>query len=239
MFAEDEVRLLISAAGTAAELAAMVELRVGGQPLEHVLGWAEFCGLRIMVDRGVFVPRRRTELVVREALGYVRPGAVVVELCCGTGAVSAALVAAEPWLDVHAVDIEPGAVRCAGRNVPIGQVYEGDLYDPLPARLRGRVAILAVNAPYVPTEEIGFMPPEARVYEPRAALDGGTDGLDIQRRVIDGAPSWLAPGGRLFVETSERQAPGTREAIARAGLTPRVVASEELGSTVVIGEMAG
>ena len=248
VFAEDEARLLISAARTPADLAAMVDRRAAGLPLEHVLGWAEFCGLRIAVDPGVFVPRRRTEFLVGQAAALVspaapsgqapaRPRAVVVDLCCGSGAVGAALVAALHRVELHAVDIDPAAVRCARRNVAGagGQVHEGDLYDPLPARLQGRVDVLVANAPYVPTEEIGLLPTEARVHEALVALDGGADGLDILRRVTAAAPLWLAPAGHLLVETSERQAPQAVEAVARSGLTPRVARSDELNATVVIG----
>ncbi|MGH3330213.1 MAG: putative protein N(5)-glutamine methyltransferase, partial [Nocardioidaceae bacterium] len=165
------------------------------------------------------------------------PRPVVLDLCCGTGAVGAALVAALDDVELHAVDVDPAAVRCARRNVGAagGQVYEGDLYEPLPATLRGRVDLLVVNAPYVPTDAFGLLPPEARVHEPRVALDGGTDGLDIQRRVTDVAPRWLAPGGHLLVETSERQTPETVEIFARDGLSPRVARSAELNATVVIG----
>ena len=113
--------------------------------------------------------------------------------------------------------------------------YEGDLDEPLPAALRGRVDVLVANAPYVLTEAVGLLPPEARIHEPRAALDGGTDGLDVLRRVITAAPRWLAPGGHLLVETSGRQAPQTVETVTRNGLIPQVVSSEELNATVVIG----
>ena len=259
VFAEDEARLLISAARTPAALAAMVDRRAAGQPLEHVLGWAEFCGLRIAVDPGVFVPRRRTEFLVRRAAALVRraaaparqdaarqdtarqdtarPRAVVVDLCCGSGAVGVALAAALGQVELYAADIDPAAVRCARRNVAAagGRVYQGDLYEPLPAPLRGRVDILAANVPYVPSGDVGLLPPEARAHEPRVALDGGADGLDVLRRVAAGAPSWLAPGGHLLVETSERQAPRAAEAFARDGLIPRVAHSARLNATVVIG----
>lgn len=237
VFAEDEAQLLISAGRTPVDLAAMVDRRVAGFPLEHILGWAEFCGLQIAVDPGVFVPRRRTEFLVRQAITLARPGAVVVDLCCGSGAVGAALVAARPLVELYAADVDPAAVRCASRNLAVagGRVYEGDLYEPLPATLRGRVDILVANAPYVPTEAIGMMPREARLHEARVALDGGADGLDIQRRVAAAAPVWLAPGGHLLVETSERQAPQTVEIFARNGLIPRVTTSDELDATVVIG----
>jgi len=238
VFAEDEARLLIRAARTPSDLAAMVDRRAGGLPLEHVLGWVEFYGLRIAVDPGVFVPRRRTELLVRQAAAIVRPGAVVVDLCCGSGAVGAALAAAAGLagrVELYAVDIDPAAVRCARRNLAAAgaQVYEGDLYQPLPATLRGHVDVLVANAPYVPTDTIALLPPEARIHEPRVALDGGPDGLDVLRRVIAAAPRWLAPGGHLLVETSQRQAPQAVDT-ARTGLIPRVASSEELDATVVI-----
>ncbi len=249
VFAEDEARLLISAARTPADLNTMVLRRVAGLPIEHILGWAEFCGLRIAVDTGVFVPRRRTEFLVRQATALARKGAdsvdhpptqpraVVVDMCCGSGSVGAALAAALERVELYAVDIDPAAVRCARRNVDAvgGQVFEGDLFEPLPAALRGRVDILVANAPYVPSGEIRLMPPEARLHEPRVTLDGGADGLDIQRRVAAAAPLWLAPGGHLLVETSERQAPTTVEIFARNGLAPRVLSSDDLDATVVIG----
>src|ERR1019366_5885077 len=242
VFAEDEARLLISAARTPAALAAMVDRRGAGPPLEHVLGWAEFCGLRIAVDPGVFIPRRRTEFLVNQAADLARqvparPRTVVVDLCCGSGAVGAALVAALDQAELHAVDIDPAAVRCARRNVAAagGQVYEGDLYTPLPAALRGRIDVLFANAPYVPTEAIGLLPAEARLHEARVALDGGADGLDVLRRVITSATLWLAPGGHLLGEKSESKARRTGETFARTGLIPRLASSDELNATVVIG----
>jgi release factor glutamine methyltransferase len=231
VFAEDEARLLLEAARTPAELAAMVEGRVAGRPLEHVVGWAEFCGLRIAVEPGVFVPRRRTEFLAAQAAALARPGALVVDLCCGSGAIGAALGAVE----LHAVDVDPAAVRCARRNLPAARVYEGDLYAPLPATLRGRVEVLVANVPYVPSGEVGLLPAEARLHEHRAALDGGADGLDVLRRVAARARRWLAPGGHLLTETGEHQALRAAQVLTRAGLAPQVAASPELGATVVIG----
>ncbi len=246
VFAEDEARLLGAAAATPDELDALVERRVSGLPLEHILGWVEFCGLRVEVDAGVFVPRRRTGFLVRQAArllagtGRPRRAPVVVDLCCGSGAVGAALAALAGPLELHAADIDAAAVRCAVRNiVPLGgAVHEGDLYEPLPARLRGRIDVLAVNAPYVPTAEIGTLPQEARLHEPRVSLDGGTDGLQVQQRVAAAALQWLAPGGHLLVETSRRQASRTVELFIRNGLAARVSSSGALDATVVIGTAA-
>jgi len=237
VFAEDEARLLTSASRTPDELAAMVDRRVHGLPLEHILGWAEFFGLRVQVDPGVFVPRRRTEFLVRQALAVCRPGAVVVDVCCGSGAVGAALVSAAPQVELYATDIDPAAVECARRNLSAlgGRVFEGDLLEALPAALRGRIDVLVANAPYVPTGAIERMPPEARLHEARVALDGGADGLDVQRRLAAAAPAWLAPGGYLLVETSRAQAEHTMAAFARNGLTPQAAHSDDLDGTVVIG----
>ncbi|MFI0481552.1 putative protein N(5)-glutamine methyltransferase [Actinomadura sp. 9N215] len=250
VFAEDEARLILATAATPDDASAMVERRAAGLPLEHVLGWAEFCGLRIAVDPGVFVPRRRTEFLVRQAaerlvrqaaaLGPPRP--VIVDLCCGSGALGAALASVllaggRDAFALHAADIEPAAVRCARRNLaPFGgHVHEGDLYAPLPPVLRGTIDVLLANVPYVPAGELALMPAEAREHEPRVALDGGADGLDVLRRVTAEAPDWLAPGGRLLFETSGRQVPDAVAAVERAGLSAAVAASEEFHATVVIG----
>jgi release factor glutamine methyltransferase len=239
VFAEDEARLILATAGSSDDLSAMVDRRATGLPLEHVLGWAEFCGLRFSLDPGVFVPRRRTEFLVHRAAALARPGAIVVDLCCGSGALGAALAATLDGFELHAADIDPAAVHCARRNLaPLGgQVHQGDLYDPLPDALRGNVGILLANAPYVPTTAIPLLPAEARVHEAHIALDGGADGLDVLRRVTAAAPHWLAPGGHLLFETSERQAPEATAIVTRAGLTARVATSDEFYATVIIGTL--
>jgi release factor glutamine methyltransferase len=245
VFAEDEAQLLTAAARTTAELDVLVERRVSGLPLEQVVGWAEFSGLRIFVDPGVFVPRRRSEFLVKTAVSLARrPAPVIVDLCCGTGAlglaVAAGLGGAKPGgAELHAADIDPAAVACARRNVEPagGHVYQGDLFGPLPPALRGRVGVLICNAPYVPSPELAFLPPEARDFEPRVALDGGQDGLAVLRRVAAEAPRWLAPGGSLLVETSEQQAPAMARAMTAAGLTAQVHTCEEYGATVVTGSL--
>lgn len=248
VFAEEEAALLVAAAATDEELETLVRQRVAGVPLEQVLGWAEFCGLRIALDPQVFVPRRRTEYLVRRGTKVLQArraaGAVgipvVVDLCCGSGAVAAALAAAAGPLELHAADIDPAAAACARRNVlPLGgEVHEGDLYGALPDRLRGRVDLLAVNAPYVPSGMIGTMPPEARLHEPRTSLDGGPDGLELQLRVAAAAPEWLAPGGHLLIETSRQQAPQTVRIFAGSGLSGRVFSSRKRDATVVLGAVA-
>ncbi|UZX01585.1 putative protein N(5)-glutamine methyltransferase [Arthrobacter sp. CDRTa11] len=272
VFAEEEAQLLLDAFTNPDDLAHAVERRIAGYPLEHIVGWAQFCGARIAVDPGVFVPRRRTELLVHQAAellagfrrgsrggsgggsrrgsraelglhssGHDEAAAVVVDLCCGSGAVGAALARRVDGLELHAADIDSAAVKCASRNVRLvgGQVHHGDLYEALPPALKGNVTLLAVNAPYVPTDAIATMPPEAREHEPLISLDGGIDGLDVHRRVAAGAREWLGSGGHLLIETSKRQALETAGILAAAGLETRTIHSDELDGTVVIGTAPG
>lgn len=241
MFAEDEARLLIDAAESIEELEMMLARRVAGAPIEYVVGNAEFCGLRIAVADRVFVPRRRTEFLVRQAAAFVHPGSVVVDLCCGTGAIGAALAASMPDIELHAADVDGMAVACARRNLEnLGaSVYDGDLFAALPASLRGRIDVLVFNAPYVPTGEIEFLPPEARLHEAPISLDGGADGTGIQRRIIAGAPDWLAPDGHLLTETTERQAPTLFDAVSASDLVGRIVHDDKLDATVMIARRRG
>ncbi len=242
VFAEDEARLLAEAAPPGPGRDRLVALRVAGTPLEHVLGWAEFAGLRIQVDDGVFVPRRRSALLVRlavDALEHVPEGRpVVVDLCCGTGAIGAAIAhTSTSEVELHAADLDPRAVACARRNLRAsgGTAHLGDLDEPLPRGLMGHVAVLVANAPYVPSQALGLMPREARDHEAAMALDGGHDGLDLLRRVAALAPRWLAPGGLVVVEVGTRQVEEMLGAMRGAGLRAEVAADEELDSTAVLG----
>ncbi len=236
VFAEDEADLLLAEAADRDALSAMVQRRVDGLPLEQVVGWAQFCGLRISVTAGVFVPRSRTEFLVRQAVSLTAPGAIVVDLCCGSGAVGAAVLAAVPTIELYAADIDADAVRCAARNLDAttARIYIGDLFEPLPPLLRGRVDVLVCNAPYVPTDAIALLPAEARDHEPLIALDGGADGLAVHRRVAAAAAGWLAPGGALLIETTQRQAVVMTDVFRSYGLSPRIVAGEAVGATVVV-----
>jgi release factor glutamine methyltransferase len=237
VFAEDEALLLMAAAATSAQLEHLLTRRISGLPLEQVLGWVDFCGLRITLRPGVFVPRRRTGLLAQRATRLSRAGAVVIDLCCGTGAVGAVLLAGEPDLTLYAVDIDPVAAECARDNIGPrgGTALTGDLFAPLPLSLLGRVDLVVANAPYVPTDAIQRMPPEARLHEARIALDGGADGLEVQRRLVAAAPEWLAPGGHLLVETSAGQAERTMAIFTHHGLTPHPVRSAALDGTIVVG----
>lgn len=250
VFAEEEAALLRGAA-SGPDLDRLVARRAAGEPLEHVLGRAEFHGLQVQVDPGVFVPRRRSEHLAALAAAAARtappaPGGpvVLVDLCCGTGALALAVAHEVPGLEVHAADVDPAAVACARRNLagvgpPPAQVYIGDLDGALPPRLAGRVAVLVANVPYVPTSAIATLPAEARLHEQRAALDGGSDGLDVVRRVAALAPRWLAPGGVVLVETTGAQSPVAAAAFAAAGLAASVAWSDEHEVCAVRGTWRG
>lgn len=234
VLAEEEAELLLASTPEAAELERRVLRRIAGEPLEQVLGWAAFMGLRLRIEPGVFVPRHRSEALVREAAALALAGGTALDLCCGSGALGAALASLVPGLRHVAADLDPAAVRCARENTA-GAVFEGDLFAALPDALRGRVDVLIANAPYVPTAEIARLPAEFREHELRAALDGGADGLDLQRRVIADAPAWLAPGGALLIETSSAQAQATVALLAAAGLRASTRYSDEFETTVAIG----
>ncbi|WP_028049532.1 putative protein N(5)-glutamine methyltransferase [Cellulomonas sp. URHD0024] len=249
VFAEDEATLLLASAQSAGELTRMVERRVSGEPLEVVVGWAEFCGLRIEIDPGVFVPRMRTEFLVDESARLVElvrlvlpsdEPVVVLDLCCGSGALGVALAETlDTDVELYSVDIDPAAVECARRNTePVGGlVLQGDLDAPLPEHLRGRVEVLLANVPYVPSGVIGSMPAEARLHEPWVTLDGGPDGLDVLRRVAALAPRWLAPGAHVLVETSDAQAEEARAIFEAVGLTARVAVDVDREATAIVGTL--
>lgn len=237
VFADDEAQLLAEAARSTDELESLTERRVSGQPLEYILGTVEFFGLRLGIDEGVFVPRQHTEFLVREAIAHATSGATVLDLCCGCGAVGIAIGSAIDGAELYAADVDHAAVVNAKRNFDVfgGRVFEGDLFDPLPDALHGKVNILAANVPYVPTEAIALLPPEAREFEPRLTLDGGVDGLDVLRRVAAEAPQWLAPGGHLFFESGVGQSMAASEIVTSFGLSARIVTSSHFHSTLVVG----
>lgn len=248
VFAEQEAAILIEAADSPDDLERLVARRVAGEPLEHVLGWVEFGGIRLAVTAGVFVPRQRTEAVVDQAEAAIRrrvaggaSSPLVVDLCCGCAAIGTVVAhrldRAGIAAAVHAADLDPSAVACAATNLApfSGDVYTGDLYDPLPDSLRGTVDVIVANVPYVPTSALALMPPEARDHEPRVALDGGVDGLAVARRLLAGASNWLSPGGVVLFECDERQAEAAANAVGAAGLRAALDTDPAREVTVVTG----
>jgi release factor glutamine methyltransferase len=238
VYAEDEARLLVEAGGPVDELVAR---RVAGEPLEWILGWAWFGtedgnGVRVAVHPGVFVPRGRTIELALAALEVLPRGGTVVDLCCGSGAVGAYLLHRDPSLSVYAADLDPAAVACARENLPGHPVLEGDLFAALPASLRGAVDVVVANTPYVPSDQVALMPPEARDHEPLHTLDGGPDGLSLLRRIAAEVGDWIRPGGVLLIEISETQYDAARSAFASAGLLVSARIDPD-GTTVILGQV--
>jgi release factor glutamine methyltransferase len=204
-------------------LEAMVARRVAGEPLQYLIGWAPFGALRIQVGPGVFVPRPETELVAYRAATHLREAAspaTAVDLCTGSGAIACFLAEAVPGSRVLATELDAAALVWARRNLDgrAVELLEGDLDEPLPDELRSGVDVLVANVPYVPRDAIPLLPHDVRVHEPRVALDGGPDGLDVLRAVVARAGRWLAPGGWLVCEIGDDQDVAAAGLLTGAGL---------------------
>lgn len=252
VFAEEEAQILARAARDRAQLEAWCARRVAGEPLEHVVGEVAFAGGTFLVGPGTFVPRRRSEYLVERVLHAVSapagPSLTLVEMCCGVGAIG--LSAAQELhrrgvrVDLHLADVDPIALHWAERNahrtgLPSVRLHRGDLWSALPPELRGAVDVVMANAPYVPTSEMVLLPPEARLHEPVAALDGGPDGTDLHHRLADDASRWLRPGGVLVIETSDGQAAVTAGLLEAAGLRARIDRAPARWGTAVTGRRPG
>ncbi|MCW4457184.1 putative protein N(5)-glutamine methyltransferase [Microbacterium sp. MPKO10] len=239
VFAEDEAALFLDAARDEHDLERMVQRRVAGEAPEHIVGFAEFCGLRIAVVPGVFIPRQRSAALVDQAALLCRADSVVVDMCCGSGALGRAIAERVPGITLHAADSDPLAVACAVRNLAgVGTASAGDLTDALPDALRGRIDVMVANVPYVPSAALPLMPAEARDHEPRATHDGGSDGLDVFRRLTSAAAEWLAPGGSTLSEISDGQVDAALAACSAANLRGRTVYDDDRETTIVIGTLS-
>lgn len=237
VYAEEEAALLVAADGDIGDLVAR---RIAGEPLEWVLGWADFReesgdGVRVVVRPGVFVPRGRTIELALAAEELLPEEGVLLDLCCGSGAIAAFLHDRVPGISVYAADLDPVAVACAQENLPFGQVFVGDLFAPLPVDLQGTVDVITANTPYVPSDKVALMPGEAKDYEPRHTLDGGADGLALLRRISVEATTWLRPGGALLIELNESQYDAARGVFEEAGLLTSARIDPD-GTTVIIGQ---
>jgi release factor glutamine methyltransferase len=197
--AEDEAaELLEAAAGDRSRLEEMVARRLSGEPLEWITGWVDFCGLRLGIARGVYVPRWHTEALAERAARRLPEHGVAIDVCCGSGAVAAVLKARRAGARVLATDLDPRAVACARANGVDART--GDLFQGLPDDLRDAVDVVTAVVPYVPTEELRLLQRDTLTFETTLAYDGGADGLAIMRRAVAGARRLLRPGGTLLLE---------------------------------------
>ncbi|MCP3977375.1 MAG: peptide chain release factor N(5)-glutamine methyltransferase [bacterium] len=185
--------------------------RQAGEPLQYIEGSSQFGPIEVAVDPRVLIPRPETEQLWELTISKLaaRPPRVVVDLGTGSGVLAIAVKHQFPEAEVHAVDVSMAALEVARRNVTETgaaiELHRGDLFEPLPPTLRGRVDLVISNPPYIATGEHLNLPSEVRDHEPPVALFGGDDGLDVLRRLIAQAPEWLAPGGLLACEIGADQ----------------------------------
>ena len=201
---EEAAQLIERAAGDGELLDALVARRLTGEPLAWIVGGIEFCGLRVSVDSGVYVPRWQSEQLARRAAARLPAGGVGVDLCTGSGAIAVVMAAQRPHARVLATDVDARAVACAAGNGV--EVYQGDLFAPLPGDLRSRVDVVVAVVPYVPAAELPLLQRDTFTFESALAYDGGPDGTEVLRRVIAGSPGWLRGGGALLLELGGDQA---------------------------------
>jgi len=235
VFAEEEAAALQEVA-TGVALEHLVRRRVAGEPLEYLVGNVSFDGRRYRLSPGVFIPRQRSTFLVEVAANL--GGNVILDLCCGCGALGLAVRdRIDPATELIASDISPIAIADARSN-GVADAFVGDLFDAVPLSLQARVDLLLANAPYVPTGMVATMPRESRDFEPRAAIDGGVDGMDVQRRVFARARPWLSATGHVVTETSTAQSTPLAAAAHEAGLRAQILSDDERGATVLVAAPA-
>ena len=234
---EEADALFLAAGEGVGPIEELVARRLGGEPLAWITGSVRFCDVRIDVDPGVFVPRPHTQAMAQRAVSLLPAEGIAVDLCTGSGSVAAVLGSAYPQATVVATDIDPVAVACARRNGVRALV--GDLDDPLPASLLRNVDVMTAVVPYVPTEELAFLPRDVLANEPRRALDGGPRGTTLLYRAAEAAARWLRPGGSVLLELGGDQAVELATTLVEFGLSEIVVHRDGDGQDRAIEARAG
>jgi release factor glutamine methyltransferase len=233
---EADARLLLRYADPA-RLEELVARRVAREPLQLLLGSVGFRYLDLEVRPGVFIPRPETEVLVGQAIARTPDGGLVVEPCTGAGAVAIAIATEASPRAVHAIDRSPAAVELARANAASCgaeiTVHEGDLLEPLPGSLRGRVDVLVSNPPYIAAAEMAGFEPEVG-WDPPEALVSGPTGFELTDRLTAAALEWLAPGGWLLLETDDARAAETADRARAAGLIETDVVEDLAGRPRVV-----
>ena len=226
---EEAAELLGFAMGDPAHLAAALERRLTGEPLAWITGHVTFCGVDILIDPQVYVPRWQTEALTLRAIERLPAGGLAVDLCTGSGAIAKVLRESRRRARICATDIDACALACARRNGV--DVYAGDLFAPLPETLRGNVDVVVGVVPYVPTAELPFLQRDTFTFEPALFYDGGADGLDVVRRALEGGTRFLRRGGAMLLEIGGDQAEALTDTLARLCYTDVRVLVDEEGDT--------
>jgi len=222
--ADEEAAELTAAAPDGSTLEAWITRRENGEPFAWIVGTAPFCGHSVRVDRGVYVPRPQSEELARRAAALLPDHGAAADICTGSGAVAVHVARAVPTALVVGIDRDLRSAQCARTNGVAAVV--GDLGESL--RTAAFDVVTAV-APYVPTDQLRYLPADVQRYEPRFALDGGEDGLELIRRIVVVARRVLRPGGWLVLEVGGDQDAALAPVLDGEGFLPPVVWSDEDG----------
>ena len=224
---EEAVELIACANGDLVRLSSLVERRLTGEPLAWITGHVTFCGIRIRVDPGVYVPRWQSEALALRAVARLPKEGVAVDLCTGAGSVAKVLALGSPMARVVASDLDERAVACAAGNGV--EVYRGDLFEPLPRDFTGGVDVVVGVVPYVPTSSLDLLPHDTFIFESTLSYDGGPDGTDVLRRVVVDSVEYLRPGAALLLELGGDQAEALADDLENLGFVDLEVLEDDDG----------
>lgn len=222
---------------------AMAARRAAGEPFPFLVGHIVFYGLDLKVRPGPFVPRPSSELTVDRALKRLKKkkDGIVVDVCAGAGPIALAIAAELPEAEVWGIDIDESGIAQAKENAKLLEIENArfkvsDMYNSLPARLKGQVDVITGHVPYVPAEELEDLPREVKAYEPVHTLsDQSTgDGLVLMRRAVNEAVEWLKPGGWLLLEISDDLVGKIKRLAKQAGFEDGGVGTDNDGLSVVV-----
>ncbi len=194
-----------------------IEQRAQHVPLQHILGYQDFMGLRFQVNEHVLIPRQDTEILVEEAMRYLHDGMRILDLCTGSGCILLSLLHYSNDCEGTGVDISKEALQVAALNAELLGIKADFLKSDLYEKVTGKFDLLVSNPPYIERKVIPTLMEEVREYDPYIALDGGEDGLDFYRRIIGGAQDYLKRGGQILLEIGSGQAQAVSELLREAG----------------------
>jgi release factor glutamine methyltransferase len=229
---EEADELIEAAYGDPNVLSELVARRTDGEPIAWLTGTVTFCGVKLNVAPGVYVPRWQSEPMARRATSLLPSAGIAADLCTGAGAIAAVMATAVPSARVIATELDGASAQCARGNGV--EVFEGYLDDPLPREFERRIDVLTAVVPYVPTDSLRLLPRDVLKFEPRLALDGGTDGMELLAEVVRRSTAWLGPGGWVLLELGGEQAQPIGRLLREVGFEKVEVMADEDGDTRAI-----